>query len=361
MKKLIIIFSFVIPAYFFLHTNAGTYNSSSITGKDSICNNRYLRVMFYNVENLFDTRHDSLKNDEEFLAEGSRHWTADKMYKKINNIARVITAVGGWEPPDLVGLSEIENRYVLNALVRNSPLKVQNYQIIHRESPDIRGIDVALLYQRNKFRPVTIDFIPVIYEGNSHSTTREILMVKGLTNRKDTLFVFVNHWPSRWEGQLESEERRMFVASIVRNKVDSIFTCQPGANIIIMGDLNDYPDNKSLVDILKAKTEYDTIQENELYNLSYYLQFKKGLGTLKYDGHWGILDQMVVSGRLLVKNQQLFTSIEDAHVYNADFLLEKDEAQLGFKPFRTFIGFQYHGGFSDHLPVYLDLYRNVKE
>lgn len=314
----------------------------------------YFRIMFYNAENLFDTFDDSLKTDEEFLPDGDKHWTKEKYYKKLSNVGKVITAVGGWEPPDVIGLCEIENRYVLDGLTKFSLLKNFKYRIIHEESPDQRGIDVGLLYLQDKFTPIYFRAIPIVFPDDSRKT-RDILYVKGKTTKNDTLHIFVNHWPSRWGGQVNSESKRVYVAGVLRNVVDSIFETNLNANIIITGDFNDEPEDISISENLKAIKEYDNIKNGELYNLSYYLQKTKGQGSHKYQGNWGMLDQFIVSGNLLTKNGRIYTSTDDVHVFNADFLLEKDEANMGSMPFRTYIGFKYNGGFSDHLPVFLDL------
>ena len=192
---------------------------------------------------------------------------------------------------------------------------------------------------------------------DSDRKTRDLLYVKGKTPNDDTLYVFVNHWPSRWSGQLESEPARIFVAKTVKHKTDSILNSNPDAKIILMGDFNDEPENKSLSEVLQAQLTYDKIVNNKLYNISYYLQKNKGLGSHKYQGTWGLLDQFVVSGDLLNDHKSLHTSLENVHIFNQDFLLEKDETYVGFKPYRTFVGYKYNGGFSDHLPIYLDLFK----
>ncbi len=318
------------------------------------------RIMFYNAENLFDTYNDSLKRDDEFLPDGAKYWSFRKYRKKLSNIAKVITAIGGWEPPEIVGLCEIENRYVLDGLVRFSPLAKLKYKIIHKESPDKRGIDVALLYLKDKFKPIKYVAIPIVFPDPSKKT-RDILYVKGKTIYNDTLHIFVNHWPSRWGGQLESEDRRILVASVLRKNIDSLLKSDINPKIIIMGDLNDYPTNKSLIETLNAKIKYDKIKNEELYNLAYYMQENKGLGTHKHAGEWGVLDQIIISGSLLNKNMKIHTTIDDAHVFEAKFLLEVDENNVGFRPFRTYIGFRFHDGYSDHLPVYIDLFKSNKQ
>jgi len=317
-----------------------------------------IRVMFYNVENLYDTFDDSLTDDSEFQPEGDRHWTPFKMQDKIKNIAKVITAVGGWDPPEIIGMCEIENRYVLEQLTDFSPIADFGYKIIHYDSPDGRGIDVALLYLEKKFKPIHQQKIEISFPGSNERKTRDILYVKGLANNQDTLHVFINHWPSRLGGQLESESKRLFVASVLKAKTDSIFKSNPCSNIIITGDFNDEPENKSLNDVLEAKREYADIKENNLYNISFSLQ-EKGLGSHKFQGTWGMLDQFVVSGCLLKKKEKgLSTSLENVHVFSRDYLMEPDEKNTGTMPKRTFVGFKYNQGFSDHLPVYLDLKLN---
>ncbi len=315
----------------------------------------YMRIMFYNVENLFDIYDDSLKRDDEFTSTGKKYWTKRKYKKKLNNISKVIIAVGQWEAPEIVGLCEIENRIVLEGITKRTALKKIPYRIIHKESPDKRGIDVALLYRKDKFTVIDYEALRVVFPFDANRPTRDILYVKGYNTKKDTLHIFVNHWPSRWGGQTETDRKRVYVASVLRKKTDSLFNVDINPKIIIMGDLNDYPDNNSLIKTLEAKTNFDNINNKELYNLAYYMQNVKGEGSHKYEGKWGVLDQIIVSGILLDKNQKLRTSPDDAHVFNAPFLLERDENYTGYRTFRTYIGFRFHDGFSDHLPVYIDL------
>jgi len=314
------------------------------------------RIMFYNAENFFDAKHDSLKRDQEFLPDGAKHWTYYKLQDKIINIAKVITAVGEWETPELVGLCEVENQYVLEQLVNYSPIKSVNYQIIHKESPDRRGIDVALLYRKDRFKPISFNFIEIkMPKPHTRTKTRDLLYVKGVALGQDTIHVFVNHWPSRWGGQQKSEPKRMYLASVLKHQTDSILGKNPNSRIIIMGDFNDEPDNISLKNVLNAQREIEgELNDTSLYNLTAILHKRTGQGTHKYQGHWGVLDQFVVSGYLL-NNKSTYTSLNDVHIFKADFLLEKDEKYTGERPNRTYIGYKYHGGYSDHLPIYLDL------
>ena len=314
------------------------------------------RIMFYNAENFFDVKHDSLKNDYQFLPDGDKHWSYYKLQDKIYNIAKLITAVGEWEAPELVGLCEVENQYVLEQLVNYSPIKSVNYQIIHKESPDRRGIDVALLYRKDRFKPLFFNFIEInMPKPHTRTKTRDLLYVKGLASGKDTIHVFVNHWPSRWGGQQKSEPKRMYLASVLKKQTDSILQVNPNSRIIIMGDFNDEPDNISLKNVLNAKREInEEPNDTSLYNLSAMLFKKNGIGTHKYRGHWGVLDQFIVSGYLL-NNKSTYTNLDNIHVFNKEFLLEKDDKYTGERPNRTYIGFKYHGGYSDHLPIYIDL------
>lgn len=314
------------------------------------------RVMFYNVENLFDTFDDSLINDEEFLPNGTRYWNNTKYYKKLSNIYKVIVAVGGWEPPEFIGLCEIENRKVLDDLIKITPLTIYDYQIVHKESPDRRGIDVAFLYLKDKFIILKKEFIEINYPF-SDGRTRDILYVKGITYKSDTLHFFINHWPSRYGGQMESEENRVFVAKTLRTKVDSILISNNRSNIIITGDFNDEPENISLINHLRANTTYTKISDTSLYNLSYNMYKTTGVGSHKYQGNWGILDQFIVSGALLSGKNSIRTELKNVHIFNQDYLMEKDETNAGYKPFRTYVGYKFNDGFSDHLPTYLDLFR----
>jgi len=319
------------------------------------------RILFYNVENLFDTKDDSLKNDAEFLPQGQKFWTWKKYQDKCTKIAKIIMASGGWELPEIVGLCEIENKRTLNGILYSTPLKKAKYHIIHNESPDHRGIDVALFYQPDRFFPLDTSFLKLFYGDSDHSTTREILYVQGTTHTHDTLHLFVNHWPSRWGGQLESEFKRIAAAKLVRSKVDSIFQQYSKAKIIIMGDFNDYPNNKSLSKTLKASVPNEIFKNDDLYNLASFLENKQPIASHKYQGVWGMLDQFIVSGALMNANGILQTQPKNMHLFAPSYLLETDKSYKGMRPFRTYIGYKYHGGFSDHLPIYLDLWRRLDD
>jgi len=310
-----------------------------------------IRVMSYNVENFLDYRHDSLTA----VSTDLNGWNATRYFRKRDNIAKVIVAVGGWEPPALVALCEVQNRRVLDDLALYSSLRRLHYKIAHFESPDPRGIDVALFYRPQFFQPYLEKPIRIRFAGDIHRRTRDILYVAGKLCNGDTLHVFVNHFPSRLGGELESENSRVEVAGILRRQVDSLFCANPQANILIMGDFNDYPDNKSMSRVLGAQPNDAPVKEKTLYNLCYSIHKEGSIGTYKHASQWGMLDQVIVSARLQDRYASVSVSGSAAHVFDALFLLENDLKGFGKQPFRAYLGPKYHGGFSDHLPVYLDL------
>ncbi len=313
------------------------------------------RVMFYNVENLFDTKHDSLKNDYDFLPGGFMNWNNWKYWEKQRNIGRVITAVGEMHSPALVGLCEIENDSVIFDLTKRSPIRAQGYEYLVTNSPDLRGIDVALLYQRHKFKLIEKNEYELVRSEKNAHPTRNILHAVGQVISGDTLDVFVCHFPSRYGGQLISESGRIDAAQLLRNKADSLFIVRKNTNIIIMGDFNDHPDNKSILKVLKARSLSYNWNKNELYNMFLHRIKERDFGTLKYQGQWNVLDQFIVSGNLLMKENKVQIENNEAHIFNADFLTEKDEKYGGIRPYRTNLGPRYIGGFSDHFPIYMDL------
>lgn len=317
------------------------------------------RIMFYNLENLFDPFNDSLTNDEEFTAEGTRFWSWKRMTDKVNNTYKVITAVGEWDPPTMVGFCEIENRLVVDRIVSHTPLSKYNYQIVHRDSPDSRGIDVALIYRPDQFKVEEERFFRVTYPDNPERATRDVLYTRGVLENNDTLHVFVNHWPSKYGGALASEPGRIAAGELVRQKVDSIRIFFPDAHIVIMGDFNDTPNSRPLVEGLKAMPPVEPLNPDGLYNLHQPFE-TRGEGSLKFQGAWEAIDMMIVSSSLLTKEHGVFTTLDGGKIFKADFLLENDERFVGMRPYRTYIGFKYHGGYSDHLPIYIDLFPNSK-
>lgn len=311
------------------------------------------RVVSWNIENLFDTHHDSLKNDREFLPDAMRHWNYSRYKKKLADIARVITAIGEWNPPALVGLCEVENDTVLRDLTRRSPLKELDYRYVMTDSPDSRGIDVALLYQRDLFKLLSSRSIS-IPPLKQHRPTRDLLHVSGLLLTEDTLDVFVCHLPSRSGGAKESEPYRLHAAQILRTEADSILHKRLHPQVIIMGDFNDYPTNKSIRKVLEAEAPSPALSPLKLYHLLARKAKSKDFGSYKYQGEWGLLDHLIVSGTLLNRSGEFFTSEEKANVCLLPFLLIEDKKYGDKEPFRTYKGMKYQGGVSDHLPIYTD-------
>lgn len=321
------------------------------------------RVAFWNVENLFDTERDSLKNDEEFLPGAMRGWHRGRYKKKLSDVARVITAVGEWSPPALVGLCEVENSRVLDDLTLYSPLRAHQYKYVMTESADLRGIDVALLYQKHQFKMLNhICIRPDIRKGEH--PTRDLLHVTGLTPLLDTLDVFVVHFPSRSGGAKASEPRRLRVAALLKTTVDSLIRMRQEPRILIMGDFNDYPNNRSIAEILHVHSPDENPDRSALYHLlsrkmkarNETQRHKSGSagGSYKYQGEWGLLDHLIVSGLLLDRTTSFYTEEVRADVFSPSFMLTEDERYGGVQPFRTYNGIRYQGGYSDHLPVYTD-------
>lgn len=302
------------------------------------------RVLFYNVENLFDCKDDSLKEDEEFLPTSMRHWTFSRYRDKLKNIAKAIIASGNeGQVPALVGLAEVENDTCLTDLVKRSPLREAGYRYVMTDSPDRRGIDVALLYQRGSFKLLQHQSLRIPSEQVKRPPTRDILHVTGKVISGDTLDVFVCHMPSRSGGVALSEPHRLLAARVLRHCVDSLMQKRESPNVVIMGDFNDYPTSKSLEDVLCG--------DHTLYNM---MQNMEG-GTYRYQGQWAILDQFIVSEVMKPERNGNRISAKKAQIIRHPFLLEEEGKLGGDKPFRTYYGAKYVGGFSDHLPVCLDL------
>ena len=322
---------------------------SASTGYSQDVSFKPLRLMFYNVENLFDIYNDTTKADDDFLPKGLMRWNDTRYDRKINALYKTIVAAGEWSPPEVVAFCEVENRNILEDLVYGTYIAKFNYSIIHEESPDQRGIDVCLVYRKDCLRiPGYVYWIPSGIKTEEF-TSRSVLYAK-LVFEEDTIHLIVNHWPSRRGGVLAGEDMRMKISSMVREKVDSINRLTAGgAKIVILGDFNSTPDDqeiKSLVAPVKSA--------NFLVNLSE-KQAASGIGTYRYMGIWEMIDQVIVSKKLLSCNTGLYTLPDQAIVFRPDFLLAKDPKYPGFTPYSTYRGYRYQGGFSDHLPVLLNL------
>ncbi len=334
-------------------------------------------VAFYNFENLFDTINDPVTHDEEWTPKGSQKWTYDKYKQKLNNLARVLAEIGSLENPDsptFIGGCEIENRGVLEDLVKEPKIIDKDYGIIHFDSPDKRGIDVALLYQKKKFQPTSFSNIPLYIYKKVNSQTQEViekteditddkpqvngknyrvytrdqLLVTGFLDGEE-IHIIVNHWPSRSGGEKKSSPYREAAGLLNRKIIDSLQRINPIAKIITMGDLNDGPYNKSVKIGLGAKVKKATVPEFGIYN-PFEEMAKKGLGTIAHRDAWDIFDQILVTQSLLSID---FTSFRywKAGIYNKSFLIQNSGQFKGY-PLRHSAS---EIGFSDHFPVYIYL------
>lgn len=305
------------------------------------------RVMFYNVENLFDINDDTLIDDEEFLPKGVRRWTSNRYYRKINNIYKVIAAAGGWSPPAIVGFAEVENRKVLEDLTSWTGLSKAGYEIVHEESPDRRGIDVGFIYRKDVVSVINYScFIPDGVQKSEY--TSRYVVYAACTMLSDTIHIFVNHWPSRRGGTLVGQEGRLRLASTINRKVDSLSIVHgEEVKVIVMGDLNSPPDDPSVL-MMTGKRGVGLI---DMSNVS------MNQGTYKYQGKWEVIDHFLVSEGLLDTADGVYTTPADFTIFSQPFLLVDDSNYTGQRPLSTWWGYRHSGGFSDHLPILLDLKR----
>lgn len=310
-------------------------------------------VVFYNVENLFDTINQEEVWDDEFTPGSKLKYTTKRYHHKLANLAKVLSSVDTVNFPVLIGLCEVENRSVLDALIIEDKLKAGNYGIAHTESPDFRGIDCALLYQKENFHYLKHEAINIQFPWDEEYTTRDILYVTGVLNQTDTLHLFVNHWPSRRGGMEKSEKNRVFVAEQLKKSITKIQEKNAEAKIIIMGDFNDEPNNKSVKETLAATNDTNTTDSEGLYNLMYDLQ-ENGKGSYLYRGTWNMLDNLVVSNSLLKQGNGFFTTHSSGEIYREKWICYKTPAGV-YAPSRSYAGPKYYGGFSDHFPVLFKL------
>jgi len=310
------------------------------------------RVMFYNTENFFDTFHNPEKNDNEFLPDAQRRWTQKRYYTKVNNIAKVVSSAGEWGSPAIIGMCEVENDKVIRDLIQYSPLKKTGYRFVITNSPDQRGINIALLYQRDQFKYLSHQVYTIRFPQNKQKTTRDILHVTGQVISQDTADIFVCHFPSRRAGENESETDRTLTASILKSKSDSLMRIRKNASIIIMGDFNDEPSNKSIAQTLSALPISQKPETKKLYNL--FQHFEKKTGSYKFKDQWNMLDQIIVSGNLLEGNGSFKVLPYTATIFSRNFMMTEDITYGGKRPLKTYNGMKYENGYSDHLPVYVD-------
>jgi len=316
-------------------------------------------VGFYNVENLFDIYDDTLIKDEEYTPEGRNNWDQEKYDHKLENLSKVLQDMGTDVNPlgcAIIGVSEVENRKVLDDLVATEKLKDRNYKIVHFDSPDKRGIDVGLLYQEKFFKVTNSASYEVVFSDGKGYPTRDQLVVTGLLNG-DEVSIIVAHWPSRRGGSERSEPRRIDAAKVGRKIVDSLYAINPNAKIMYMGDLNDDPVDNSVQNYIKAKGKISKVKKGMFFN-PMWKPYKAGNGTLAYNDAWNLFDQILVSKPML-NDDKTTLSYYKMNVYRKPYLFQKGGRYDGY-PLRTRAGGTYLGGYSDHLPVYITLIKEVK-
>lgn len=307
----------------------------SQTEKNNIINNQFF-VMFYNVENLFDTVDSPIFNDNEFLPNSKKNWNTYKYFHKLQQLEKVFSSISKYENnnnmPDIIGLCEVENKLVINELLNTTAFQNQKYTVVHKDSPDSRGIDCALLFN-NKFKILQTDFIS-IDNTSEKKPTRDIVFVK-LQLLDKTINLFVNHWPSRWGGQVQSNHKRVFASQVLQDYIN--LNIANDEFTIIMGDFNDYPDNESISNLLMNNKFFNLMSSNLV----------SGKGSYNYKGNWNWLDQIILSNNFLAPNIKL----QSAGAFQKDFMLYKSKDGELY-PNRSFGGNRWYGGFSDHLPIY---------
>lgn len=321
-----------------------------------------LRIAELNCENLLDTLHDEGFNDYEFLPNGEKQWTTSRYRHKLSMLSREIAGLGQQKPVDIVALLEVENDTVIRDLTQRTRLRQLDYKYIMTNSHDPRGIDIALLYQEGTFRPLETHCVDWRQRGVIDISTRDALHVKGIIRSGDTIDVIVCHMPSRIGGK-KSANNRMNIAQNLRMYADSLIATRNACNLLIIGDFNDTPKSKSITHSIGAKpiklgNNFSTadLHKNSLYNISQnHTSINGSQGSYRFRGHWEMLDQCIVSGNLLLQDSPLHIVNNQLHICDSKYLLEDEKAYGGFKPWRTYQGAWYKGGFSDHLPIMIEL------
>ena len=316
------------------------------------------KVVFYNFENLFDTIDDPGVNDTEFTPEGPKKWNAYKYAKKIGNLERVLFDIASADGdfPIVIGVSEVENRSVMEDVIATPKLSKGNYRIVHYDSPDLRGIDVGFYYRPDVFKLEGSAAIPFRMPDMPDFRTRDFVTMWG-TIEDEPFFFLVSHWPSRLGGQAASASKRMAAAEQVRAIVDSVQRADPATKVVVMGDLNDDATDASVVEGLSAKGKIKDVKEGDMFN-PFIALLKAGYGTLAYRDAWNLFDNIVVSENLAtgstgeLKIQPVGKSKFYGGIFRRPYMIQKEGQYKGY-PLRTFVGNDFQGGFSDHFPVYI--------
>ncbi len=348
-----------VSGFFILLLFASCGSSQKTTGSNEKVNVQVACVAFYNVENLFDTIDSPGVNDLEYTPNGANKWNSHKYNEKQRKMSYAISQIGLDQTPvgaAIIGLSEIENRLVLEDLVKQSALANRSYEIVHYDGPDRRGVDVALLYNPRLFVLSNSVAHPFTDPNDPEFRTRDQLLVSGyLLGEK--IHVIVNHWPSRYGGEVASRPKRVSAARVTKSIVDSIYAIEPNAKIIIMGDMNDDPSNESTAVILNAKKNPADVEKGGLYNPMWSIH-DRGIGSLAYQGQWNLFDQIIVSYDLL-NAPRTELRYWRAEVFNRSFLTHQEGQDKG-TPLRTHSRGVWLNGYSDHFPTLIYLIKEVE-
>ena len=309
----------------------------------------YFTVAFYNLENLFDTFDDRFTNDNDFLPKSEKRWTVKRYNKKVRKLGYAISQIGtqtAKKLPSIIGLAEVENKLVIDDLLNSKFLKDHNYKFVHYDSPDERGIDVALIYDASVFKVIKSEVFPLeLYdEDGGRDYTRDVLMVEGFIN-DEKINILVNHWPSRHQGEELTEPNRMLASDKVLEIVSLIKSADSDAKIIVMGDFNDGPNNNSIKQLINKEDLF-----NPMESLKSYLR-----GSLNHRLDWYLFDQILFTTNFFEYKANTH-SFSKANIFDSEFLKQYKGKYRGV-PFRTYVGLKYKGGYSDHFPVFIHLKR----
>lgn len=316
------------------------------------------KVVFYNLENLFDTINDPDKHDEEFLPDGAKKWNSVKYQKKLSNMERVLFDIALFDKnfPAVIGVCEIENRLVLEDLISQPKLAHGNYRIVHFDSPDARGVDCAFLYRPDVFKLEGSKAVKFEMPGMPNFRTRDLVTMWGTIDGEPFYFL-VSHWPSRLGGKEASDPKREAAAAQCRRLADSVRTANPATKVVIMGDLNDDATDKSVSEVLGGKGNIKKLTDGDMFN-PFIALLKAGYGTLGYRDAWNLFDNIVVSENLAtgstgeLKLQRAEGSKYYGNIFTRPYMIQR-EGQYKNYPLRTFVGNNFQNGFSDHFPVYI--------
>lgn len=315
------------------------------------------RIAGLNTENFFDCTDDPQKEDDLFLPQSPKRWNGHRLWTKAQNISKELISLGNNAPADIIALTEVENDSVMRLLTRKALLRRAGYKYVMTDSKDKRGIDVAILYQEGTFKLLKHQSVPVIFDRETRPiATRDILYAHGVTYTGDTLHIYVCHLSSKLKGRKRTERYRIQELASVKAHIGKVRSTSPDAKIILLGDFNESPEEKavsSFASIIHSNAA--PIDPTRFYNMASLQNSPPSImGTYKYKGKWEMLDQIIVSGNLLDPNRNFHTQPALFHIHAPKFILTEDKNYDGYMPFRTYNGYKYQGGFSDHLPVYLD-------